>query len=149
MTAIHLARPEDIDRLDTLVAAFHEEEGIALSPERRRAGLMPLLEGIPHGAAYLVGPSRAPIGYVIITFTWSVEYGGLDGFIDEIYMRPAVRGRGIAGEVMNALPASLAQQAGLRAIHLEVDKTNDQARRLYERMGFRERENYVIMSKRL
>ena len=50
---------------------------------------------------------------------------------------------------MNALPASLAQQAGLRAIHLEVDKTNEQARRLYERMGFRERENYVIMSKRL
>ncbi|OWU81379.1 N-acetyltransferase [Phaeobacter sp. 22II1-1F12B] len=148
MTAIHLAKPEDFDRLDALVAAFHQEEGIELSPDKRRAGLFPLLEGIPHGVAYLIGPARAPIGYIVLTFTWSVEYGGLDGFIDEIYLRPAVRGRGIASEVMQTLPAKLAE-AGLNTIHLEVDRDNTRAMKLYERIGFRPRESYVIMSKRL
>ncbi len=148
MTAIHLAKPEDFDRLDALVAAFHQEEGIELSPDQRRSGLLPLLEGIPHGVAYLIGPARAPIGYIVLTFTWSVEYGGLDGFIDEIYLRPAVRGRGIASEVMQTLPAKLAE-AGLNTIHLEVDRDNTRAMKLYERIGFRPRESYVIMSKRL
>ena len=39
--------------------------GIAQQSEAaRRAALIPLLEGSPHGAAYLIGPARAPIGYV-------------------------------------------------------------------------------------
>lgn len=146
--ALHLAKPDDFDRLDALVAAFHAEEGITLSPEKRHLGLAPLLSGIPHGAAYLIGPARAPIGYVIITFGWSIEFGGMDGFIDEIYVRPGVRGRGIASEVLLALPRTLAA-AGMKAIHLEVDKTNDRSQRLYARSGFRIRDRYALMTRTL
>ena len=146
--ALHLARAEDIDRLDALVAAFHAEEGLTLAPDLRRAGLLPLLEGIPHGAAYLVGPARAPIGYVIVSFGWSVEFGGLDGIVDEIYVRPPVRGRGIATEVLLSLPRALGA-AGVKAIHLEVSRGNEAAQRLYARAGFAAREDYMFMSRRL
>ena len=146
--ALHLARPAELDRLLSLVAAFHAEEGLPTTNETRRAGIAPLLDGIPHGAAYLIGPPRAPIGYVIVTFGWSVEFGGMDAFIDEIYVRPAVRGRGIASEVLISLPQALAE-GGVKAMHLEVDKDNEGALRLYARAGFKPRERYVLMSKHL
>jgi len=143
-----LGSPDHLDRLMPLVAAFHEEAGIKSTQEQRHAGIAPLLDGIPHGCAYLIGPPRAPIGYIVITFGWSVEFGGLDAIIDELYIRPGVRGRGIASEALIALPRALAG-GGLRAIHLEVDKTNAKALKLYQRAGFATRDNYLFMSKNL
>ncbi len=146
--ALHLAKPGDLDRVMALVTAFHAEEGLDGTDEARRAALQPLLDGIPHGCVYLIGPARAPLGYVVITFGWSVEFGGMDAFVDEIFIRPAVRGRGIATEVLIALPKALAQ-AGVRALHLEVDRENEIAQRLYARAGFRSRGRYMLMSRPL
>lgn len=145
MTALHLARPEDIDRLLPMVAAFHAEQGIDTTDATRRAGLEPLLDGSPHGVAYLIGPQRAPIGYVVISFGWALEFGGMDGFVDEIFIRPGVRGRGIGSEVLTSLPKALAG-AGLKALHLEVDRKDSQTRRLYSRLRFQERESYMLMT---
>ena len=147
-TALHLARPEDIDRLLPLVEAFHSEEGIMLDDAARHAALMPLLEGSPLGAIYLIGPTRAPVGYVVITFGWSVEFGGMDCFVDEIYIRPKVRGRGMGGDALTALAGALAD-AGVRAIHLEVDRENEAGMRLYGRTGFEPRPSYMLMSRKL
>ena len=95
MSLLHLATPEDTDSLLPLVAAFHGEMGYDTDTAHHMAAVKPLLNGSPHGAIWLVGPRRAPVGYVVISFGWSVEYGGLDGIVDEIYVRSAVRGRGI------------------------------------------------------
>ncbi len=146
--ALHLASTSDLDRLCALVTASHTEVGLTSTDEARHAALAPLLEGIPHGAAYLIGPSRAPMGYVIVTFGWSLEFGGMEGFVDEIYLRPAVRGRGIAGEILISLPKALAE-AGVKVLHLRVERTNDIAQRLYTRAGFKAREGFLLMSKRL
>ena len=147
-TALHLARPEHLEALLPLVAAFHGEQAIEQTEESRRAAITPLLEGSPLGAVYLIGPQRAPIGYIVITFGWSVEFGGMDAFVDELFIRPAVRGRGIATEVLSALPLALGQ-AGVRAIHLEVDQDNAVAQRLYARSGFRPRPRYMLMTRNL
>ena len=146
--ALTLAKPDHLDRLVSLCAAFHDEEGIKQTDEARRAALSPLLDGSPYGAAYLIGPARAPIGYVVVCFGWSVEYGGLDAIIDELYIRPGVRGRGIATEALIALPRALAE-GGLRAIHLEVDRSNEAAIKLYRRSGFAPRDSYMFMSRKL
>ncbi len=146
--ALTLAKPDHLDKLCDLCAAFHAEEGIKSTDEGRRDGLSPLVNGSPYGAVYLIGPARAPIGYMVICFGWSVEFGGLDAIIDELYIRPGVRGRGIATEALTALPRALSQ-AGLRAVHLEVDRENAAARKLYSRAGFTARDNYMFMSRRL
>ncbi len=146
--ALHLAGPDDLDKLLTLRAAFHAEQGMDSSDDQRRAALAPLLEGIPYGAAYLIGPVRAPIGYIIVTFTWSVELGGLDGMIDEVFIRPAVRGRGIATEVLYTLPRTLAE-AGVRTLHISVDRDNVAATRLYARARFEAQDNTVLLRRTL
>lgn len=146
--ALHLARLDDLDRIAAMVSASHTEAGLQGSDEARRDALRPLLDGIPHGCAYLIGPARAPLGYVIVTFGWSIEFGGLDGYIDEIWLRPAVRGRGIASEVLTELPKALAA-AGMKALHLEVGHQNERAQSLYSRARFEPRPDFMLMSKRL
>ncbi|MCX7559583.1 GNAT family N-acetyltransferase [Sulfitobacter sp. F26204] len=144
--ALTLAKPEHLDKVATLCANFHAETGISQSDEIRRAALAPLLEGSPYGAIYLIGPPRAAIGYMVLCFGWSIEFGGLDAILDELYIRPGVRGRGIATESLIALPRALAE-GGLRAVHLEVDRENAAALKLYARAGFKPREKYMFMSR--
>ena len=146
--ALHLAREADADRLDALASACRAEMEIAAPDDTRRAALLPLLEGSPHGAVYLIGPARAPVGYAVVTFGWSLEQGGMTGTIDELYMRPPVRGRGIATEVLLSLAPALAE-AGLRALHLRADAGNEAARRLCARAGFVAREGYMTLTRPL
>ena len=146
--ALHLATTAHLDRLVALSGAFAEEMGMASDPEHRAAGLAPLLEGSPYGAVYLIGPPKAPVGYLVLSFGWSIEFGGMDAMLDEIYVRPAVRGRGMASQVLQALPLAL-KGAGVRGLHLEVAIADSKTQRLYAKAGFKLRDGYHLMSRAL
>lgn len=148
MTALTLAKPGDIDRVIRLVTDFYAEGGVAFEETALHGALTPLLEGSPHGAIYLIGPARAPIGHVVISFGWSVEFGGMTGTIDEFYIRKAVRGRGIGTEVLSSLPKALAE-AGLKALSLHVGRDDARARNLYEKLRFVAYDNAVMMTRAL
>lgn len=145
-TSLHLCTPDDAQRLQSLVAAFHTEFQIERDEAQQEAALAPLLDGSPHGAVWLLGLPRAPVGYVVVTFGWSLELGGLDGTISELYVRPAVRKRGIASEALNALSKTLAA-SGLKALHLTVDDTNESAQRFFRRNHYEHRDGLVAMSR--
>jgi GNAT superfamily N-acetyltransferase len=127
-----------------MVAARAVEQGRAGDAATMRAALLPLLEGGPHGAVYLVGPPRAPIGYVVLSFGWSVAAGGLVARIDEMHIRRAVRGRGIGSEVLASLPRALGS-AGLRAIEVETGREDARARALFARRRFHPLEDRVTL----
>lgn len=145
--AIHLAGPDDLDRLEPMVASYHAFEGIGSTEDDRRAALMPILDGsLPFGVAYLIGPRRSPVGYIVVSFGYSIELGGIDGFVDEFFIRQSVRGRGMGTEVLTKLLPALSQN-GVRALHLEVARDNAAAQRLYARAGFRMRDRYSLMTR--
>lgn len=140
---IHLAKADDLDRVLPMVAAYHKEGGIEADEAHRRAAIEPLLEGSPHGAVWLIGPRMAPVGYVAVAFGWSIEFGGMDGWIDEIWIREKVRRRGMGSEALNDLMKTL-RSAGLKALHLEAVPESG-TERLYRRLGFRRRD-YSFMT---
>ena len=144
--ALHLAGSADAAALLPMVAAYHAEGGIASTEDHRAAALQPLLDGSPLGCAYLIGPRRAPIGYIVITFGWSLEFGGMEGFVDEFFVRRGVRGRGIGSEALGALIPEL-EANGLRALHLEASAEEPQLQRLYARAGFELRDGYHLMTR--
>lgn len=146
--ALHLAKPEHLEKLLPMVETFHSYHQIDQSDAMRRAGLMPLLEGSPLGAVYLIGPTVAPIGYIVVCFGWSLEYGGIDGFIDEFFIRENIRGRGIGSEVLASLAKALAG-ADVKALHFEVDRDDTKLHGFYKRAGFEPRERYFLMSRTL
>ncbi|MDV7143825.1 GNAT family N-acetyltransferase [Tropicimonas sp. TH_r6] len=143
-TKLHMARTEDLDKLLGMVAAFHAEFGIVQDDDTRLAAVLPLLEGSPLGVVYILGPHNAPVGYVAISFGWSIELGGIDGYVDEFWVRPAVRNKGMGSEALAALVRAL-QDAGVRALHLETERDSPVST-LYERLGFEKRDRYCLMT---
>ena len=126
-----------------MVRSYHEMEGIEVSDDHRRDALIPLLEGSPHGAVWFIGPKMSPVGYVAVSFGWSIEMGGMDGFIDEIWIREKVRGRGMGTEALAVLQKVL-KESGIKALHLEL-ADGISAERIYARAGF-ERRGFALMT---
>lgn len=143
--ALHLASPDDMARLLPMIEAFHESAVLTVDVAARTAAAKPLLEGSPHGAIWLIGPRAAPVGYIAITFGWSLSSGGLDGRVDEFFIRETVRGRGVGTEVLSALLTEL-EASGLTALHLDVPNGNERTGRLYKRLGFQTRDKYKTLT---
>ncbi|MCR8723691.1 GNAT family N-acetyltransferase [Frigidibacter sp. ROC022] len=148
MSILTPAGAEHLSRLLPMIAAYHEFKGIQSNDSRRRAALEPLLRGTPLGSVWLIGPKMAPVGYVAVGMGWSIELGGPDAFVDELFIREAVRGRGMGAQALDALATELAAR-GVVALHLEVAGDDAKAQSFYARRGFARRDNHTLMTRRL
>jgi GNAT superfamily N-acetyltransferase len=130
------AEPANVDLLLAYVREFYALDAIGIhfdeSVVRRR--LTELLQDPRLGRAWIIRDSEEPIGYLVLTFGYSLEYGR-DAMLDELFIRPSHRGKGVGTAAMLFLEATC-RDLGIRAVHLEVSHQNDAARRLYTRAGF-------------
>jgi ribosomal protein S18 acetylase RimI-like enzyme len=124
----------DADALVELARTFHRDDGHPLTPAGETA-LRQIARGEPLARAWLVRQGDQTLGYVIITLGFSVEYGGRDGFVDDLYLVPETRGRGLGREVLEFTVAQAAA-LGIGTLHLEVETDNERATRLYRAAGF-------------
>lgn len=134
-TTVRWAGPDDFDGLVALAQQFHDHEHLPWGPAEESA-LRHLLRE-PNLGRVLVGVQGTRcIGYVVLVFGYSIEFHGVDGFIDELYLAPSHRGTGFGSRLLQAAEDE-ARRAGVAALHLEVDHDNAAASRLYERLGYR------------
>ena len=126
----------------TLVSEFCVTDQHTFDPDRVTRALVPLLEDDAHGVVYLADNEQ---GYVVITWGYSLESGGREALIDEIYLRR--RGEGRGGKVMDALFVEMAAQ-GVVKMFLETETHNHRARRFYARQGFDE-DDSIWMSRQI
>jgi ribosomal protein S18 acetylase RimI-like enzyme len=85
------------------------------------------------------------VGYVAICIGFSLELGGNDAFIDELFVLPEYRGQGHARRALEFVTNSAAGW-GVAAVHLEVDRENLAAQRLYAELGYAKRDRYYFMT---
>jgi GNAT superfamily N-acetyltransferase len=144
--SLRLACADDLPVLLPLVAAYHAHEGITARPAPALAGtLLGLLDHPERGRIWLIEDAGTAVGYLAIAFGYSIELGGREAAIDEIYVQPASRGQGLGRSALRAL-VDWASGQGLVALHLDVAPDNPGARRLYARQGFGEVLGYDLMS---
>jgi len=77
-----------------------------------------------------------------LTSFWSNEYGGLVLIIDELYIIPEYRNKGISTHFIH----EISQEEGYAQVNLEVLPKNISALRLYKRVGF-EQIDRIFMKK--
>lgn len=142
---LHRALPGDLDRILPLIAAYHDFEHIDSSPASRRSAVGRLLATADLGAIWLIEADDTLAGYIVLCRGFSIEFNGFDAFIDEFYLESGFRGRGIGTHVLSAIKDE-ARALEINALHLEVARDNDRARRLYSAAGFAGREKYLLMS---
>ena len=149
-TVVRRAVPDDLAVLIELVAEYCQADGHEFDAAVARRGIEPLLADDIYGAVWLIDPNegadhRAADGYIVVTWGWSIEVGGLDVVLDEFYVRS--RGQGKGGDALGIVEAEC-RQRGVKRIFLETELANERARQLYERHGY-QADASVWMSKEL
>jgi ribosomal protein S18 acetylase RimI-like enzyme len=77
-----------------------------------------------------------PVGYIAVSYTFSLEYFGRTAFIEDLYIKPEHRKQGLGRQALEVAEAEC-RKRGVLALHLEVEERNNPANTLYERFGFR------------
>lgn len=146
---LKIASTGDLNVLLPLISAYHQFEGIASSEAERAESVAPLLQSdSQYGRIWLVLDAGEVAGYIALCFGYSIEFGGRDAFIDEFFIREEARGRGIGSRVLMAIKNEAARLR-VKVLHLEVDRTNQKAKKLYAKHGFIDRSRFQLMSCRL
>src|SRR5512140_2643414 len=116
-----------------LLEAQYREHDIEMGGERLLRALRALLGG--KGLALLASDGTAAVGVAILGFSHQLERGGATAWLDELYVVPANRGRGI-GRALLLRALREARREGCESMHLEIVRGHGRAARLYVREGF-------------
>ena len=139
------ANSADLEAMLSLISEFYEIDRHAYDEDRVAAALAPMLADDSLGQVWVLDDGIGPTGYAIITWTWSLESGGRDCILDEIYVRE--QGAGAGAELIERA-ISEAEAYGALALFLETEAHNTRVRGFYSRHGLAV-EDSVWMSTRL
>lgn len=132
---IEKADLEDKGTVVTLLLHQFEEHAIETSQERLAWSVGEVLRNENHGFFLLAKVGDQALGVADVAFSWTLEHGGKSAWLDELYVIPEYRGRGIGTALLEGAIAE-AQRSGCAAVDLEVDENHRQAENLYQRHGF-------------
>jgi GNAT superfamily N-acetyltransferase len=126
---------EDVRTLVELMAEFYAESDYVLDRGHAAAAFTVLLSDSRLGRVWLIEQAAAAVGYVVVTFVYGMEYGGLIAFVDDFFVRPAFRNAGLGTAALAAVRDACAI-LGVRALSVEVAGDNAPALAVYRRTGF-------------
>ena len=131
---VRSATRDDVPLLIELMTEFYAESNFPLPVVNARRAFERLLSDPRLGGVWIATTDEGAAGYVVLTVGFGMEYGGLRGFIDDLFVRPSARGRGVASALLTAMTEECVARAVL-LLNVEVGPDNDVARRVYARAG--------------
>jgi GNAT superfamily N-acetyltransferase len=135
------ASVDDIPALLELQQRFYAGEGYPYDRTSMERAMRELIANANLGRLFI-----ADGAYLVITFGFSLEFGGRDAFVDELYVAEEARGQGL-GTLALEVAETACREAGIHALHLEVEHVNARARALYERSGYEAHERHLMTKK--
>jgi GNAT superfamily N-acetyltransferase len=84
---------------------------------------------------FAIVAGRPAVALALVTLRPNVWYAGRVALLDELYVVPSLRGRGIGSKVVDLL-LSEAHERSVSLVEINVDEGDIDARRFYERHGF-------------
>ena len=100
---VRSAAKNDIHVLVELMREFYAESKYSLDGDWAVRSFNLLLQSTERGAAWISFLGSDPAGYVVLTTRHSMEFGGVDGFVDDLFVRPAFRRHGVGTSLMTVL----------------------------------------------
>lgn len=134
--SVRRATTDDVTQLCELLSLlFAQEADFEPDVDRQARGLHLILEQPEVGQIHCAADSGRIVGMVGILFTVSTAEGGRVAWLEDMIVRPEMRGHGIGARLLHEAVRG-ARAAGCKRITLLTDATNDPAMRFYARSGF-------------
>ncbi len=130
------ATAADRDDLIALLAAQLAEHDIPLEGDRLAGAIDGALADPRRATMLIARDGDRAVGVAYVSTVWALEHGGLSCWLEELYVVPALRERGIGTRLLEAVVGH-ARALGCAAVDLEVEASHARVAGLYRRHGFR------------
>ena len=132
MTAVRRAGPADAATLGRLLWDFNTEFETETDPADVLAARFERLLAREDVVAVLAGSAD---GFALVTLRPAIWFDGPVAQLEELYVVPDLRDRGIGTAVLDEA-RRLCREQGSPEMHINVDEVDADTRRFYERHGF-------------
>ncbi|MGB3409791.1 MAG: GNAT family N-acetyltransferase [Microthrixaceae bacterium] len=128
-----LATPEDAPQIARLLRDFNTEYGWP-SPDVDVLASR-LTRNLDAAETFAVLAGTPAIALALVTLRPSVWYEGPVAMLDELYVQPQLRSRGIGAAIIGRL-LEVSRERGVQLVQINVDEPDIDAQRFYRRHGF-------------
>lgn len=129
------ARPADLEKVLGFVKKYYEFDGIRFRAREIKSGLEVLLRDSSIGRVWFIRFGSEDVGYIILTFSYDVEFGGRQGTVTDFYIIDGYRRLGLGSKTFRFIETAC-RELGLEALELQVERKNIAAQAFYRKLGF-------------
>ena len=141
---IRIATESDVESLVEFNQAMAmETEHKQLDAAVLNAGVSAVFSDDRKGFYVVVDDGSRVAAGLMVTNEWSDWRNGWFWWIQSVYVRPEYRGQGLYGQMYEFVKTSAAEAGNICGFRLYVEKENQRAQRVYEKLGMEE--TYYLM----
>src|SRR5438132_4313737 len=101
-----LANTTDIDILIDFMRQFYAIDNYPFEEAAARTAMQTIVQDSSLGRVWLINNGDEAVGYIVLTFGFSLEYRGRDAFIDEFFVLAPLRNQGIGSKTIEFVLAA-------------------------------------------
>ena len=130
MTTFKPLEIADIEVITQMMQDFNAIDNYPMDVEVAKTLFQEFISNEHLGKSWLIYSENEIVGYIILTFIFSFEYGGKIAFVDELFIKETARGKGIGKEAIQFIQREV-PKLSLKLLYLEVEPHNENAQKLY------------------
>ena len=130
MTTFKPLEISDIEVITQMMKDFYAIDNYPMDVEVAKNLFQEFISNEHLGKSWMIYSENEIVGYIILTFIFSFEYGGKIAFVDELFIKETARGKGIGKEAIQFIQAEV-PKLSLKLLYLEVEPHNENAQKLY------------------
>ena len=130
MTTFKPLEISDIEVITQMMQDFYVIDNYPMDVEVAKKLFQEFIFNEHVGKSWLIYSENEIVGYIILTFIFSFEYGGKIAFVDELFIKETERGKGFGKEAIQLIQRE-APKLSLKLLYLEVEPHNENAQKLY------------------
>lgn len=120
----------DIEIITQMMQDFYAIDNYPMDVEVAKKLFQEFISNEHLGKSWLMYSENEIVGYIILTFIFSFEYGGKIAFLDELFIKETARGKGFGKEAIQFIQGEV-PKLSLKLLYLEVEPHNENAQKLY------------------
>lgn len=130
MTTFKPLEITDISIIIQMMQDFYSIDNYPMDVEVAKELFQEFISNEHLGKSWLIYSENEIVGYIILTFIFSFEYGGKIAFVDELFIKETARGKGFGKEAIQFIQQEV-PKLSLKLLYLEVEPHNENAQKLY------------------
>ena len=130
MTTFKPLEIADIEIITQMMQDFYAIDNYPMDVEVTKTLFQEFISNEHLGKSWMIYSENEIVGYIILTFIFSFEYGGKIAFVDELFIKETARGKGIGKEAIQFIQREV-PKLSLNLLYLEVEPHNENAQKLY------------------